>query len=334
MLDAILWTKSGASSVECFVCGHHCRLKNGARGKCGVRINKNGRLVSVVTDLVSSVQMDPIEKKPLYHFLPGTKSFSMGSISCNFTCKFCQNNHLSVIPKSGVINGRRTMPDALVEMALQHKARSISFTYNEPTISVELVSDVSNIAQKRGLPCILVSNGYMSSDFINCLRHNINACNIDLKSFRDSFYREYCGARLQPVLDALIKIREVGWWLEVTTLVIPNVNDSPEEIRDCARFIKEELGEDVPWHLTAFHGAYKMQGHPSTTLDQLQAAWLIGKEEGLHYVYMGNVVVAVGGSTFCPKCSSLVAERSPWKINFPTNGRCPSCGFEIPGVWR
>ena len=291
--------------------------------------------MSVLTDIVSSIQMDPIEKKPLYHFLPGSKIFSIGSVGCNFRCSFCQNSHISNIPKSGVISGRRANAQTLVDMAVSKHAKSIAFTYNEPTLSVELIQDTAERSLAYQLPIVLVSNGYMSADFINLLRNYVHACNIDLKSFRDDFYREYCGGRLAPVLENLKRIRhDTGWWLEVTTLIIPGVNDSPEEITDCARFIHDELGCDVPWHVTAFHGAHKMQSHPSTTVDQLQAAWRIGKEVGLHYVYMGNVVQSVGVNTFCPNCSEVVVERSPWKITFSPKGRCRKCGTMIPGVWH
>ena len=333
MVDALLWLPA-SGSVECLLCSHHCRLKDGMKGVCGVRFNKNGRLISVVTDLVSSIQMDPIEKKPLYHYLPGTKVFSIGSVGCNFHCKFCQNHHISVIPKGGVINGRRTTPRNLVDLAMQHKARSIAFTYNEPSLSVELINSVSDIAFSYNMPIVLVSNGFMSLDFLDMMENRISAINVDLKSFRDDFYRDYCGGRLKPVLEALKKIRKLGWWLEVTTLVIHGINDSSDEIRDCACFIRDELGPDVPWHLTAFHPAHQMSDYPSTTLDQLQAAWSIGKEVGLHYVYLGNVGAAVGGNTYCPDCFELVAERSPLKISYPVNGKCSKCGKEIPGVWR
>ncbi|MBQ9537422.1 MAG: AmmeMemoRadiSam system radical SAM enzyme [Desulfovibrionaceae bacterium] len=334
MLDALLWLNIDDTTVECLVCGHHCRLKNGMKGRCGVRVNKEGKLFSVVTDLVSSIQMDPIEKKPLYHFLPGTRTFSIGSVGCNFRCKFCQNDHISVIPKSGIINGKRTSARSLIDLAIQYKSKSIAFTYNEPTIFIELINDASELAFAHKIPVILVSNGFMSTDFLDMLANRVQAVNIDLKSFREDFYREYCGGHLRPVLDSLKRIRKMGWWLEVTTLVIHGLNDSPEEIRDCARFIRDELGADVPWHLSAFHPAYLMQDRADTSLEQLQAAWSIGKEEGLEYVYLGNVGAAVGGNTYCPQCSNLVAERSPWKISFPASGKCPKCGHDIPGVWH
>ena len=334
MLPTLLWSKLDGLSVRCELCSHGCAIKNGSHGICATRFNKDGRLMSVVTDVVSSVQMDPIEKKPLYHFLPGTKTFSIGSVGCNFHCSFCQNCHISVIPQSGLIQGRKTSSQALLDLARSKQAKSIAFTYNEPTLSVELIQDTAERAIPYQLPIILVSNGYMSKNCISLLRNSVQAINVDLKSFSDDFYREYCGARLAPVLDSLKRIRDAGWWLEVTTLIISGVNDSQEELQQCARFIHDELGSDVPWHVTAFHGAHKMASHPSTSPEQLQVAWRIGKEAGLNYVYMGNVVNAVGGNTYCPSCSQLVIERSPWKISFPSKGVCPKCGTIIPGVWR
>ncbi|MBQ7617647.1 MAG: AmmeMemoRadiSam system radical SAM enzyme [Desulfovibrio sp.] len=335
MLPTLLWSNTNANTVQCHACAHACVLKSGMRGICGARLNQNGRLVSVLTDIVSTVQMDPVEKKPLYHFLPGSQTFSIGSVGCNFHCNYCQNCHISVIPKSGVISGRRVNAEALINLAVAKHAKSISFTYNEPTLSVELIQEVAERALAYQMPIVLVSNGFMSEDFIVLLRNYVHAVNIDLKAFSDKFYREYCGGRLKPVLDTLKRIKfDTSWWLEVTTLVIPDLNDSPEQIRECANFIKNELGDEVPWHLTAFHGAHKMQQHPSTSIDQLQLAWRIGKETGLRYVYMGNVSKVVGGNTYCPVCSELVVERSPWKIAVSPKGICRKCGAQIPGVWR
>ncbi|MCR5814940.1 MAG: AmmeMemoRadiSam system radical SAM enzyme [Desulfovibrio sp.] len=333
MLPTLLWAKGDTSSVECLLCAHRCVIKAGKRGICGARVNQDGHLVSVLTDLVSGVQMDPVEKKPLYHFLPGTKTFSIGSVGCNFHCRFCQNAHISNIPSSGMVSGSRTTAKALVDLALAKHAQSMAFTYNEPTLSVELIHETCERVLAFQMPILLVSNGYMSAEFCTLLRNDIRAVNIDLKSFRDEFYREYCGARLAPVLDSLKRVRDLGWWLEVTTLVIPGLNDSPEELADCARFICEELGRDVPWHLSAFHGAHKMQNHPPTPVAKLQEGWAIGKEMGLNYVYMGNVMTSVGGNTYCPKCTALVIERSPWKVTYPPKGRCPNCGTEIAGIW-
>lgn len=328
-----LWASLNGAQVQCRLCAHQCVIKNGGKGLCKTRVNQQGSLVSVLSDLVSGVQMDPVEKKPLYHFLPGTKTFSIGSVGCNFSCRFCQNAHISVIPASGRVQGSRTSAKGLVDLALSKHAVSIAFTYNEPTLSVDLIHETCQRALAYQLPVLLVSNGYMSAEFCKLLRNDIRAVNIDLKSFREAFYREYCGAKLAPVLDSLKRVRDLGWWLEVTTLVIPGVNDSPEELADCARFICEELGPDVPWHLSAFHGAHKMQNHPATPLDKLQEGWAIGKEMGLHYVYMGNIMTTLGGNTYCPKCSGLVIERSPWKVTYPPKGRCPSCGTEIAGIW-
>ncbi|MCR4666973.1 MAG: AmmeMemoRadiSam system radical SAM enzyme [Desulfovibrio sp.] len=334
MLPTLLWSNTEGLTIRCSLCSHECLIKNGNKGICKARINKDGQLVSVLTDVVSSIQMDPVEKKPLFHFLPGTKTFSVGSVGCNFHCTFCQNNHISNIPQTGVINGRKANARTLLDLAQKQNAKSIAFTYNEPTLSVELIQETAERAKAYQLPVILVSNGYMSRACIDLLRHSIHAINVDIKSFSDAFYREYCGAKLAPVLDAVQYIRDCGWWLEITTLVIPSVNDSPEELKQCARFIHDVLGPDVPWHVTAFHGAHKMANHPSTTSDQLQTAWRIGKEAGLNYVYMGNLASPVGGNTYCPSCKALVVERTPWKILFPPHGHCPKCGTPIPGVWR
>ena len=334
MSETILWEKSGSLFVNCQLCAHGCRIKNGGKGRCGVRVNRNGKLFSVVTDLVSSIQLDPVEKKPLYHFLPGTKTFSIGSVGCNFRCTFCQNHHISVIPEDGIVKGKRTNSDAIIDLACRSAAKSIALTYNEPTVFVELLKECAEQAHVHQLPVIIVSNGFMSNAFFNLLGRHIQAANIDLKAFNNKFYEEYCGGKLQPVLDNLKRIKELGWWLEITTLVIPGVNDDPKELAAAARFIKEELGADVPWHLTAFHGAHKMSGHPATTADQLGVAWNIGKEVGLHFVYIGNVVHPVGTNTYCPSCGAVVCERRTWKISYPKNGLCPECGMQIPGVWQ
>ena len=334
-MPSLLWEKgTQAGEIICQACVHGCHLKNGARGRCGVRVNKNGELLSMVENLVSSAQLDPVEKKPLYHFLPGSKAFSIGSIGCNFRCDFCQNHHISTIPKDGIVPGKRTTPKSIVDMAVNHHAASVAFTYNEPTVFPELINDTATMAKSRGLHVILVSNGFMSEQFRSLLRNKVDAVNVDLKSFSENFYKTYCGGHLEPVLENLKAIHKLGWWLEVTTLVIPGLNDSDAELANCARFIHDELGADVPWHLTAFHGAHKMASHSSTSLDRLESAWRIGKSAGLHFVYLGNVVSAVGSNTWCPSCGALVVERLPWKTVQPSVGRCPGCGSSIAGVWR
>ena len=323
--------------VDCRLCAHHCRLASGQRGRCGVRANLRGTLVSLVSNVVTGTAMDPVEKKPLYHFLPGTRTFSVGSAGCNFSCLFCQNHEISRDPaETGKIVGRQAEADILVDLARRQSAASMAFTYNEPTVFFELMFAASGLARQQGLRSLMVTNGFMSEDCLMSLRRRICAANVDLKSFSDAFYRKYCGGRLQPVLDNLKRMKALGWWLEVTTLVIPGINDSTAELREAARFIRDELGPDTPWHLSGFHGAYHMADHPDTPAGQLEDCWALARGEGLHFVYVGNVISAVGGNTYCPQCGAVCIERQGWRVRLKgaTAGICPSCGQELPGVWR
>lgn len=334
-MKAMLWDPLPGAAVQCRLCAHACRLKKGGKGLCGVRANLNGTLISLVRDVITSAQLDPVEKKPLYHFLPGSKTFSVGSAGCNFTCRFCQNHVIARLPGNGRAPGRHVRPEALAQAAVESKARSIAFTYNEPTVFFELIHETAALAQAAGIRAILVSNGFMSKDCLLPLRRRIAAINVDLKSFRDQFYKEYCGGRLQPVLDNLKAVKSLGWWLEVTTLVIPGINDSAAELAEMAAFVRDELGPETPWHLSAFHGAHLMAAHPATPLSRLEEAWRIGREAGLHFVYLGNVRSAVGANTFCPSCGALVIERRGHAVRFSgAPGKCPSCGAELPGVWK
>ncbi|MBQ9452275.1 MAG: AmmeMemoRadiSam system radical SAM enzyme [Desulfovibrio sp.] len=333
-MQAMLWSPNADGSVSCRLCVHRCRVRKGGKGRCGVRVNLKGGLVSLVNEVVTAVGMDPVEKKPLYHFLPGTKIFSVGSAGCNFHCRFCQNSNISQVPESGVVPGRRVTPEDLVSLAVTNRARSLAFTYNEPTVFFELVYQTARQAKEKGLPSVLVSNGFMSADCLRALHASISAANIDLKGFSDEFYRSYCGGRLQPVLDNLKAIKAMGWWLEVTTLVIPGVNDTIDELKGVATFIHDELGADTPWHISAFHGAYRMADYPATPLPKLEEAWRIGRESGLHYVYIGNVRSAVGSTTFCSQCGAAVIRREGFEARVSgALGECPSCGTVLPGIW-
>lgn len=334
-MRALLWDTLRDGEVRCRLCAHACRLKKGGRGLCGVRANAGGELISLVGDVLTSAQLDPVEKKPLYHFLPGSRTFSVGSAGCNFRCRFCQNHAIARVPSSGVVPGRRARAEEVVRLAQERQARSLAFTYNEPTVFFEMVYEASGLARAANLRALLVSNGFMSGDCLTALSRRIDAANVDLKAFRDDFYREYCGGRLQPVLDNLKAIKALGWWLEVTTLVIPGVNDSAGELGAIAAFIRDELGADTPWHLSAFHGAYQMAQHPSTPLATLERGWGIGREAGLNFVYMGNVRSAVGGNTFCPACGALAMERRGFEVRLlGAAGICPSCKSHLPGVWK
>ncbi|MEF2145553.1 MAG: AmmeMemoRadiSam system radical SAM enzyme [Desulfovibrionaceae bacterium] len=336
MHQAQLWTALDGGRVHCRLCNHFCVIEQGDRGLCGVRENRGGTLFSLVYGKVAALNMDPVEKKPLYHFLPGTRTFSLGTAGCNFRCAFCQNDSLSQSPRErGPIQGRDVSPRELVEAALRHEAASISYTYSEPTVFFELVHDTAELAVQAGLKNILVSNGFQSPDCLDALAPLIHAANIDLKSFQDAFYRELCGARLRPVLSNLKAIKELGWWLEVTTLVIPGHNDSPGELADIAGFIAQELGADTPWHVSRFHPHHMMLRTPSTPVATLETALAAGHAAGLHHVYIGNVPGHDADNTLCPGCGCLLIRRQGFSLAEYRldQGRCPDCGEAVAGVW-
>ena len=333
---AKLWDALPEGKVRCDLCCHHCVIAPGNKGLCGVRVNVHGKLHTLVGDTVAAAHLDPVEKKPLYHYRPGSKTFSLGTVGCNFACAFCQNHNISRLPAdAGQVGGTQTTPDILARKADDMGARSIAFTYNEPTVFFELMWETAGAAMALGLECIMVSNGYMSQDCLSALYRRIRAANIDLKSFREEFYRSRCKARLAPVLDNLKSMTQAGWWVEVTTLLIPGCNDSPEELRDIAAFIHDELGPHVPWHISRFHGAYRMQSWPATSPAALEKAWQIGREQGLHYVYVGNMGGGVGTTTFCPSCGATCVTRSGFSSKtLLKGGACPGCGQNIHGIWE
>lgn len=334
-METVLWTALDDGRLRCDLCAHACALAPEQTGRCGVRRNEGGVLRSLVDGLVTGVQADPVEKKPLYHFLPGSRTFSVGSAGCNFSCLFCQNHHISRDPlEQGRISGQRVSPEQLAEAALRSSCRSLAFTYNEPTVFVELLAATAALAQERGLPSLLVSNGFMSGACLRLLGPLVRAANIDLKAFSEDFYRQYCGARLRPVLRNLVRMRELGWWLEVTTLILEGVNDSEAEVRALARFIRDELGPDTPWHVTAFHPAYRMARHPATRAATVRRCREAGLEEGLRFVYTGNILWADGGTTRCPQCGAPCLERQGRQVDLAADdGVCPHCGNRLPGVW-
>jgi len=339
MYQARLWKKlkKTADSVQCELCNHFCIIKEGEKGKCGVRINSKGNLYTLVYEKVAAINIDPIEKKPLYHFLPGTKTLSFGTVGCNFSCAFCQNYSLSQPPRTGNnVIGEKVTPKRLVETAIAYGCKSISYTYSEPTIFFELVEDTASAAISSGLKNVIVSNGFMSKTCLDRLKSLIHGANIDLKSFSDEFYKTLCDGRLKPVLDNLIQMKKMGWWIEVTTLIIPQKNDSKKELSEIAKFIYTQLGEDVPWHISRFHPDYKLLDSTITPLATLEMAYEIGKEIGLKYVYLGNVPASPQENTYCPSCGELLIRRIGFnaelfgiKVN-----RCKKCSTEIPGLWN
>ena len=342
--------------VHCTLCPHDCRIADGSRGACAVRYHEHGVLYTLVADRVVASNVDPVEKKPLFHFLPGTLAYSIAAVGCNQQCAFCQNwdiaqwpreelprrlageHHASPLPLEAlayVIPGRETSPDAIVEAAVAAGASSIAYTYTEPTIYVELALDTAAKARARGLRNIFVTNGYTGQAAIRTLATVLDAANVDLKFFRESSYRTVSRAGLQPVLDAIRLYRELGVWIEVTTLVIPGVNDSDGELRDIARFIRS-VDADVPWHVSRFHPTHRMLDRPATPVETLRRATRIGLDAGLRYVYEGNVPGSgAREDTCCPACGAVVVERRGFAViaNRVAGGRCASCGAAIAGVW-
>lgn len=335
-MPAAFWTALPHAVVRCDLCAHQCHLAAGQLGRCGVRRNEDGTLVSLVENVVTGLALDPVEKKPLYHVLPGTRTFSIGSAGCNFFCRFCQNHTISRAPADeGRLSGRRTSPEELVALAMAHGAASVAFTYNEPTMFMELLLPVAELAAERGLPSLLVSNGFMSAAGLQALEPHIMAANIDLKGFSEDFYSRWCGGRLRVVLDNLQVMKAAGWWLEITTLIIPGLNDDMPGLRRMARFIRDTLGPETPWHLSAFHGAYRMRHHPSTPASLLESCRDMGLEEGLRFVYVGNVPGTDSRHTFCPQCGGICIRREGGDIRFTGRqaAHCPACGHALPGIW-
>ncbi|MFH1126325.1 MAG: AmmeMemoRadiSam system radical SAM enzyme [Candidatus Altiarchaeota archaeon] len=325
-----------ANSVRCSLCNHRCLIPIGRRGLCGVRENQNGRLMSLVYGKLIAENVDPIEKKPLFHFQPGSLSYSIATVGCNFRCEFCQNWDISQRGKEGgEIVGRIASPKEVVDAAIENGCKSISYTYTEPTIFFEYAHDTSVLAVGRGLRNVFVSNGYTTTEALDMIKPYLHANNVDLKSFSDKFYRELCGARLEPVLETLKWHVRNKVWLEVTTLVVPGKNDSKEELRQIAEFIKNELADWVPWHVSRFYPHYRMNDKMPTQLNSIHDAYKIGKETGLKYVYTGNIQHENAENTYCPKCSELLVERYGFNVtkNRVKDSKCSKCSERIEGVW-
>lgn len=336
MKEALFYETSDGNLVNCNLCNHRCsKIANFKRGICNVRENQNGKLYSLIYGKVIANNIDPIEKKPLFHFLPGSLSYSIGAVGCNFRCENCQNFDISQISKErNTIVGQNIPPQQIVSEAKQKNCSSIAYTYSEPTIFFEYAYDIAKLAHKEQIKNVFVTNGYITKEALTKISPHLDAVNIDLKSFSDSFYRKNCGARLKPVLESIKLYKNLGIWVEITTLIIPTLNDSQEELRQIAEFIKE-IGEETPWHITRFHPMYKLTDIPITPLATVQKARDIGKETGLKYIYEGNVPEE-NTNTYCYKCGGLLIERFGYSIlqNKITNSVCPNCGAEINGLWR
>ena len=333
--EAMLYEKLDNKRVHCYLCSHECKIKNARVGICGVRQNTEGILHTLIYAQAIAANIDPIEKKPLYHFLPGSSSYSIATIGCNFRCGFCQNWQISQVSKRNgdLLSGFELVPEQVVEEAKKHDCLSISYTYTEPTIFFEYAYDTARLAKKAGLSNVFVTNGFMTRQALDTIKPYLDAANVDLKSYSEAYYKNNCKARLQPVLDSIAYMKQLNIWVEVTTLVIPDQNDSEEELNQIASFVAK-LDKDIPWHISRFHPDYQFTNHTPTPIETLRRAREIGKKHGLRYVYLGNVIE--GSETHCYKCNRLLIKRAYMGIdkNYIQNGRCPSCGIQVNGIWK
>ena len=333
--EAVLWKPIEGGRVHCRLCHFQCRIAEGKLGHCAVRKNVGGKLYSLNYGKVVAGNPDPIEKKPLFHFLPGSRSFSIAAVGCNFRCEFCQNWQISQAAlETGRIDGENLAPEQIVEAAVRTGCKSIAYTYTEPTIFMELADDCARPAKERGLANVFVSNGYMTREAIDFAADWLDGINVDLKAFRDDYYRDLCGARLQPVLDSITHIaRNTRIWMEITTLLLPGQNDSDEELQGLADFLVTQAGPDVPWHISRFYPQYKYTECEATPLETMRRAEEIGKAAGLHYVYLGNVPGEKSENTYCHNCGRKLIERLGYRVaaNRIEDSKCPQCGTPIAG---
>jgi len=334
--EALLYTKETEDRVRCGLCAHRCLIgPGGARGICGVRENRGGMLFSLVYGSIVAENVDPVEKKPLFHFIPGSRSYSIAAVGCNFRCDFCQNHEISQMPgERGRIAGHPRTPAQIVESALESGAKSISYTFTEPTVYFEFALDTARIARKKGLRNVFVTNGYMTGEMLQRIAPLLDAANVDLKAFSDEFYRRLCGATLMPVLENLRMMKELGIWVEVTTLLVPYLNDSDEELRQIAAFIVS-LGSETPWHISRFYPRYRMAASPPTPAAAILKAAQIGRSSGLKYVYGGNMPGDTGENTFCSRCGRLLVGRYGFSLQRLDlkDSACPHCGEPLDGVF-
>jgi pyruvate formate lyase activating enzyme len=337
MMEALLYEKLGSGRVQCRICNHFCKINPGKRGICNVRENQDGTLVSLVYDQVIAGSCDPIEKKPIFHFKPGSYSYSIATVGCNFKCQFCQNSDIAQMPsdRQGMIQGKKIRPETIVEQALASGCQSIAYTYTEPSVYFELAYETAQLARENNLANIFVTNGYMSADLVQLMAPFLDAANVDLKAFDDKFYQIYCRARLEPVKQTLRLMKKAGILVEVTTLLIPGLNDDPKDLTNMVRFIANDLGCDTPWHISRFHPCYQMTDIEATPISSLERAYKIGQKAGLHNVYTGNVPGLSSENTHCHGCGTLLVRRFGYTIEnyLKEKGACPKCDTKVFGIY-
>jgi len=335
-MEAYLYESLNDKKVKCNLCNHRCEIKDGRRGICGVRKNREGTLETLVYGRIIARHIDPIEKKPLYHLMPGSLSYSIATVGCNFRCLFCQNADIAQMPSDhkGMIAGDPFSPQDVVAAAIKGDCKSIAYTYTEPTVYFEFAFDTAKLAHEKGIQNVFVTNGYMTAEALHMINPYLDAANVDLKAFTEDFYKTYCGAKLEHVKESLKLMKSLGIFIEVTTLLIPGLNDDKDELEKLAKFLADSLGTETPWHISRFHPTYKLTDRPPTPVETLITAREIGIKAGLKYVYTGNVPGESGGNTFCYSCGKVLIERWGFYIkkNVIEESRCPYCNVEIHGV--
>ncbi len=333
--EALFWKALGKNKIQCQLCPRKCILSPGQTGFCRSRKNIGGKLYSLTYGKPVALHVDPIEKKPFYHVYPGTTSFSIATAGCNLRCKFCQNWEISQLnPKDTAV--RYFSPEEIVNLAEKNNCPTIAFTYTEPTIFYEYMIGIAKEAKKRGIKCIMHSAGQINEEPLRELSKYITAANIDLKAFSQKFYSSYCQGSLNTVLNTLKTLDKEGVWVEITNLLIPGANDSKEDLRKLCRWVVENLGPETPIHFSRFFPMYKLTNLSPTPLSSLLRAKKIAEEEGLQFIYIGNIPQHIGENTYCPNCGKLLIKRAGYHIlqNKIKNGRCPYCEEKIPGIWN
>jgi pyruvate formate lyase activating enzyme len=336
-MEAYLYESLKEGEVKCNLCNHRCNIKDGRRGICGVRENRAGVLETLVYGKVIARHIDPIEKKPLFHFLPGSFSYSIATVGCNFKCRFCQNADIAQMPSdhNGRIVGDAFSPEDVVAGAIKGDCKTIAYTYTEPTVYFEFAYDTAKLATEKGIRNVFVTNGYMTEEALQMIHPFLHAANVDLKAFTEDFYKTTCKAKLVHVKETLKQMKSLGIFVEVTTLIIPGLNDDRKELENLSAFLVDALGPETPWHISRFHPTYKLMDRPRTPIETLLRARDIGIKAGLKYVYTGNVPGESGEKTFCHLCNCLLIDRWGFYVrdNRIKNGKCPECGAAVDGVW-
>jgi len=332
--EARYWEKLEENKVKCVLCPRECEVADVERGYCGVRENQGGIYQTLVYGALCSANLDPIEKKPLFHYMPGTGAFSIATAGCNIECKFCQNWQISQF-RPEQVSGILVTPDQLVAACKSRKCPTIAYTYSEPVIFYEYMYDVAALARKQGIGSVMISNGYIQKKPMRELCQHLTGVKIDFKAFSEKFYREMCAGKLKPVLETLVTLKEVGIWLELVILIIPTLNDSEDEIKQMSQWVMKNLGPDVPMHFTRFHPTYRVTNLPRTPVSTIEQCRKIALDAGVHYVYAGNVPMHEGENTYCHSCGEQLIRRIGFHVasNKIKDGQCPKCSTKIPGIW-